>query len=55
MTMTALIDSNVLIDVFSPASEWTQWSMDRIAEWASRGPLVINDVVYAEVSIGFVQ
>lgn len=49
MTAT-LIDSNVLIDVLSGDSPWGEWSLQALSELGSEGPLVINPVVYAEVS-----
>jgi len=45
-----LVDSNVLIDVFSDDPAWANWSSRALAELASAGPLVINPVIYAEVS-----
>jgi predicted nucleic acid-binding protein len=48
-----LIDSNVLIDVVSNDPIWSSWSLDRIDEAVDRGPIVINDVIYAEVSTRF--
>jgi len=45
-----LVDSNVLIDVLSLDREWANWSRQALAEAGSEGPLVINAVIYAEVS-----
>ena len=45
-----LVDSNVLIDVFSQDSAWMDWSSRALGELGSEGPLVINAVIYAEVS-----
>ena len=50
---STLVDSNILIDVFDQASEWHDWSAAMLAQVASRGPLVINPVIYAEVAAGF--
>ncbi|HEX6781245.1 MAG TPA: type II toxin-antitoxin system VapC family toxin [Solirubrobacterales bacterium] len=49
MTAT-LVDSNVLLDVLSGDSAWGEWSSQALAALASEGPLVINAVIYAEVS-----
>ncbi len=49
MTAT-LVDSNVLIDVLSDDSTWAAWSSDALRTVGSEGPLVINEVIYAEVS-----
>jgi len=51
--MEFLVDSNVLLDVLTDDATWRAWSGDRLAECADRGALVINPIIYAEVSIGF--
>ena len=48
-----LVDSNVLFDVLTNDRTWGQWSADRITQALDDGRLVINPIVYAEVSIGF--
>jgi len=48
-----LVDSNVLLDVFTRDPVWGQWSADRLAEALERGQVVINQVVYGEVSLRF--
>lgn len=48
-----LVDSNVLLDVFTEDPAWFGWSSDRLAEFAERSVLVVNPIVYAEVSIRF--
>lgn len=50
---STLVDSNVLIDLFDEDSEWRDWSDAMLTQCASRGPLVINPIVFAEVSAGF--
>ncbi|HEY5943439.1 MAG TPA: type II toxin-antitoxin system VapC family toxin [Solirubrobacterales bacterium] len=45
-----LVDSNVLIDILSQDPIWANWSGQALAELSSQGTLVINTVVYAEVS-----
>ncbi len=45
-----LVDSNVLIDVLSGDFAWGEWSSEALARLGSEGPLVINAVIYAEVS-----
>lgn len=52
MTIT-LVDSNVLLDVATEDSAWGRWSAEALARAADEGPLAINPLVYAEVSIGF--
>jgi predicted nucleic acid-binding protein len=48
-----LVDSNVLIDLFMDDPAWSGWSIARLREAVARGPLIINDVVYAETSTRF--
>lgn len=48
-----LVDSNVLLDVATEDSRWGAWSADALEAAAEHGVLVINPLVYAEVSIGF--
>lgn len=48
-----LVDTNVLFDILSDDAEWTDWSAAMLAEAANRGPIVINPIVYAEVSVGY--
>jgi predicted nucleic acid-binding protein len=48
-----LVDSNVLLDVVTDDDRWFDWSSARLAEAARTGPLVINPIIYAEVSAGF--
>ena len=50
---STLIDSNVLIDLFDDDSEWQGWSEQMIGACRNRGPIVINPVILAEVSMGF--
>jgi predicted nucleic acid-binding protein len=48
-----LVDSNVLLDVLNRDPTWGQWSRAALAEAGDAGPLLINQIVYAEVSIRF--
>ena len=48
-----LVDSSVLLDILLPDPEWASWSSDALARAADRSPLVINPVIFGEVSIGF--
>jgi predicted nucleic acid-binding protein len=52
--MTAvLIDANVLLDVMTEDARWLAWSANAIERAADRYRLVINPVVYAEVSVRY--
>jgi hypothetical protein len=48
-----LVDANVLLDILIPDPEWEGWSARALAEAADSAPLVINPIVFAEVSVGF--
>jgi predicted nucleic acid-binding protein len=51
--MATMIDTNVLVDVAARDPEWLGWSRRKITEAASRGPVVINQVVFAEFSVRY--
>ncbi len=51
--MRVLVDSNVLLDVFELDAAWYEWSAEHIVHCATHARLVINHVVFAEVSVGF--
>ena len=52
--MTAvLVDSNVLLDVATNDPTWGPWSSEALARAADESILVVNALIYAEVSIGF--
>jgi predicted nucleic acid-binding protein len=48
-----LVDSNVLLDVLTEDRAWFARSSARLASLAEDHALVINPIIYAEVSIGF--
>ena len=48
-----LVDANVLLDVLTEDPAWFDWSARQLQECAARGPLCINPIIYAEVSVGF--
>jgi predicted nucleic acid-binding protein len=48
-----LVDSNVLIDLLGPETPERRWSVDALEREGERWPLVINPIIYAEVSAGF--
>jgi predicted nucleic acid-binding protein len=48
-----LVDSNVLLDVLTEDETWCGWSLAVLARAAEAGPLYLNPIVYAEVSIRF--
>jgi len=48
-----LVDTNVLLDVLTDDPVWANWSVRQLDAAAAMGPLVINDVIYAELSVRF--
>lgn len=50
-----LVDSNIILDILTEAPQWFEWSAQKLAEYADQGALVINPIIYAEISTGFSQ
>ena len=48
-----LVDSNVLLDVFEDDPNWVQWSESMLDQMSESYTLIINPIIYSEVSIGF--
>jgi len=48
-----LVDSNVLLDVFTEDSRWQSWSSAALEGAANEARLVINPIIYGEVSVRF--
>lgn len=48
-----LVDSNVLIDVVVRDEQWAAWSIEALIEALDAGPVFVDQVVFAEVSIGY--
>jgi len=48
-----LVDSNVLIDVLGRDPVWEGWSADALRHASDEAPLVINPIVYGEISLGY--
>ena len=51
--MAVLVDSCVLLDVFEDDPQWFEWSVTQLERCSEGGPLLINPIIYAEISIGF--
>jgi hypothetical protein len=49
----ALVDSNVILDILTEDPQWFDWSSAALEERAERSVLVINPLIYAEVSVRF--
>jgi len=50
-----LVDSNVILDIFLDDPEWGDWSEGVLAKLSGTGSLLINPIIYTEVSIGFAR
>ena len=48
-----LVDSNILLDIATNDPNWSDWSGRALAECAEHSALIVNPIVYAEVSIGY--
>lgn len=48
-----LVDSNVLIDIINEDPQWLDWSTSALRKAGRSGALVINPIVYAEISTRF--
>jgi predicted nucleic acid-binding protein len=51
--MDILVDSNVILDIATEDKDWFRWSSETLSNCAETHTLVINPIIYAEVSIGF--
>ena len=50
-----LVDSNVLLDVLTEDPTWFDWSASALEEHAESAVLMINPIIYAEVSVRFAR
>jgi predicted nucleic acid-binding protein len=48
-----LVDSNVILDILTEDKNWYAWSSQKLAEFSESHELIINDIIYTEISIGF--
>ena len=48
-----LVDSNVILDVVTDDPKWYDWSAGQLEKLAEDHTLVINPIIYSEVSIDF--
>jgi predicted nucleic acid-binding protein len=48
-----LVDSNVIIDVFSKDPTWSPWSEENLIDAADSDEIAINPIIYAELASGF--
>lgn len=48
-----LVDSNVILDVLTEDQEWFAWSSAMLEQHAESAVLLINPIIYSEVSVRF--
>ena len=48
-----LVDTNVILDVAEDDARWADWSQQQLDAASQRYTLLINPVIYAELSIAF--
>jgi predicted nucleic acid-binding protein len=48
-----MVDSCVLLDVITGDERWASWSAGQIATAMDAGRVVINPLIYAEISVGY--
>ena len=48
-----LVDTNILLDLLTSDPVWADWSLERLNVAGVGGPLLINDIIYAELSSRF--
>jgi hypothetical protein len=48
-----LVDSCFILDLTTDDPTWSDWSSSALVAVADDGPVVINPIIYAEVSVDF--
>ena len=47
------VDTNILVDVLQDDAIWGDWSRERLITATADGDIGINDVVFAELAVGY--
>ena len=50
-----LVDSNVILDVFTDDPVWGDWSESMLDTYSITHSIYINPIIYSEISIGFAR
>lgn len=53
MPAAVLVDSSVILDVLTDDPTWSGWSVEALQRAADESILVINPIIYAEVSVRY--
>jgi len=48
-----LVDTSVLVDVLRGEEPWASWSREQLARASDESIVVVNPIVYTELSIGY--
>jgi predicted nucleic acid-binding protein len=48
-----LVDSNIILDIVTDDTRWAEWSQLQLDAASLAGPLLVNDLVYAEISVRY--
>ena len=48
-----LVDSNIILDIFTEDPQWYSWSSQKLAYYVEHTSLIINPIIYAEISMRF--
>lgn len=48
-----VVDTNILLDLVTDDPRFAEWSLAQLEAASLQGPLIINDVVYAELSVRY--
>jgi predicted nucleic acid-binding protein len=48
-----LVDTNVIVDIWTADPRWSDWSARALTRAAARDVLAVNPVIFAELSVGF--
>ncbi len=53
--MRTLVDTNVLLDIIAQDKAWRSWSENALRKAAEHSTLVINPIIFAEVTMKFAR
>ncbi len=48
-----LVDSNIILDLLTNDPVWADYSKSKLSELEKQYDLIINSIIYSEISIGF--
>ena len=50
---TIIVDTNVILDILTDDEDWYDWSANKITALEHANRLIINPIIYSELSVGF--